>query len=227
MKLHRVTCARRASLARGRRGAGAASGSRSTTRSRAAWRTATGSPSCRRARKAAEATEAGRARRVDAVDCRSLGGYTRTNHVQEFGIVAARTAVARRSIPISRTTIRARLDLNWPVYSGGRTDALERAAEAEAPGDRGGHCRGALRPAARDHACLLGARVRDRIRARRSRARSTASAPTSRDLRSRFDQGLIPPNDVLSAEAQQSRQRVLAIEAQQHPRRLPKPICGA
>jgi outer membrane protein TolC len=34
-----------------------------------------------------------------------------------------------------------------------------------------------------------------------------------RELRSRFDQGLIPPNDVLSAEAQQSRQRVLAIEA--------------
>ena len=33
------------------------------------------------------------------------------------------------------------------------------------------------------------------------------------DLRSRLDQGLIPPNDVLSAEAQQSRQRVLSIEA--------------
>jgi outer membrane protein len=33
------------------------------------------------------------------------------------------------------------------------------------------------------------------------------------DLRSRFEQGLIPPNDVLSAEAQESRQRVLAIEA--------------
>jgi hypothetical protein len=33
------------------------------------------------------------------------------------------------------------------------------------------------------------------------------------DLRSRFDQGLIAPNEVLIAEAQQSRQRVLAIEA--------------
>jgi outer membrane protein TolC len=32
-------------------------------------------------------------------------------------------------------------------------------------------------------------------------------------LRSRLEQGLIPPNDVLSAEAQQSRQRGLAIEA--------------
>jgi outer membrane protein TolC len=33
------------------------------------------------------------------------------------------------------------------------------------------------------------------------------------DLRSRLEQGLIPPNDVLSAEAQEARQRLLAIEA--------------
>ncbi len=34
-----------------------------------------------------------------------------------------------------------------------------------------------------------------------------------RDLRSQLEQGLIPPNEVLSAEAQHSRERVLAIEA--------------
>jgi outer membrane protein TolC len=34
-----------------------------------------------------------------------------------------------------------------------------------------------------------------------------------RDLRSRLEQGLIPPNEVLSAEAQRSRQRVQAVEA--------------
>ena len=34
-----------------------------------------------------------------------------------------------------------------------------------------------------------------------------------RDVRARLDQGLIPPNEVLSAEAQRSRERVLAIEA--------------
>ena len=33
------------------------------------------------------------------------------------------------------------------------------------------------------------------------------------DLRTRLDQGLIPPNDVLSAEAQESRARLVAIEA--------------
>ncbi len=34
-----------------------------------------------------------------------------------------------------------------------------------------------------------------------------------RDLRARLDQGLIPPNELLSAEAQQSRERVASIEA--------------
>jgi outer membrane protein TolC len=34
-----------------------------------------------------------------------------------------------------------------------------------------------------------------------------------RDLRARLDQGLIPPNELLSAQAQESRQRVAAIEA--------------
>ena len=34
-----------------------------------------------------------------------------------------------------------------------------------------------------------------------------------RDLRARLDQGLIPPNELLSAEAQQSRERLVAIEA--------------
>src|SRR5690606_20372810 len=33
------------------------------------------------------------------------------------------------------------------------------------------------------------------------------------DLRVRFEQGLIPPNDVLSAEAEESRRRMLVIEA--------------
>ncbi len=34
-----------------------------------------------------------------------------------------------------------------------------------------------------------------------------------RDVRARLEQGLVPPNEVLSAEAQRSRQRVLALEA--------------
>jgi len=34
-----------------------------------------------------------------------------------------------------------------------------------------------------------------------------------RDMRARLEQGLVPPNELLSAEAQRSRQRVLAIEA--------------
>ncbi len=47
-----------------------------------------------------------------------------------------------------------------------------------------------------------------------------------RDLRARLDQGLIPPNELLSAEAQQSRERVVSIEARTRAG-SPKPICGA
>ena len=53
-----------------------------------------------------------------------------------------------------------------------------------------------------------------RVRPSRCLARSLEAINAQvRDLRSRFSSGLIPPNDVSSAEAQASRQQVLAIEA--------------
>jgi outer membrane protein TolC len=58
------------------------------------------------------------------------GGYTRTNHVQEFGI-GSPGQPTRILYPGSSENYGARLALNWPVYSGGRNDALERAAAAE------------------------------------------------------------------------------------------------
>src|SRR5262245_37596739 len=61
-----------------------------------------------------------------------LAGYTRTNHVQEFfvpGAVGPRLAVIYPDVP---DNYRTRLDLQWPIYTSGRFDALERAASAEA-----------------------------------------------------------------------------------------------
>ena len=57
-------------------------------------------------------------------------GYARTNHVQEFAIALPGRApqVVYPDIP---DNYRARLDLQWPIYTGGRGDALERAARAE------------------------------------------------------------------------------------------------
>src|SRR5213592_1724936 len=53
-------------------------------------------------------------------------GYARTNHVDEFGIPGGRLIY-----PDIPDNIRSRIDLQWPIYTGGRTSALTRAAAAE------------------------------------------------------------------------------------------------
>lgn len=139
-----------------------------------------------------------------------LGGYTRTNHVEEFRIVQLGQVV--NIYPDVPDNYRTRVDLNWPVYSAGRTDALERAAEAErkATEEDITAARGDLRlEVSRAFWALVSAIESEHVLAR---ALDTIGAHVG-DLRSRFDQGLIAPNEVLIAEAQQSRQRVLAIEA--------------
>jgi outer membrane protein len=158
----------------------------------------------------AEAAEAGRA--AAAMPSVALvGGYTRTNHVDEFGIVQPGQP-PRIIYPDVPNNYRARIDLNWPLYSGGRTDALERAAAAErqATGEDVAAGRSDLRlEITRAFWALVSAIETEHVLAR---SLDNIGAHV-RDLRNRFEQGLIAPNDVLSAEAQQSRQRVLAIEA--------------
>ena len=91
------------------------------------------------------------------------------------------------------------LSFQWPIYTGGRTDALQRAAEAEARAVRREvqAARADLRlEVIRAYWAL--ATATDAARPRGSRRRAEAHLS---DVRSRFDTGLIPPNDVSSAEA--------------------------
>lgn len=158
----------------------------------------------------AEAAEAGRAA-AGMPSVALVGGYTRTNHVDEFG-VAQPGQPPRIIYPDIPDNYRARIDLNWPLYSGGRTDALERAATAErqATGEDVAAARSDLRlEITRAFWALVSAIETERVLAR---SLDNVGAHV-RDLRNRFEQGLIAPNEVLSAETQQSRQRVLAIEA--------------
>lgn len=157
----------------------------------------------------AEAVEAGRgAASMPSISLQ--GGYTRTNHVDEFRIVQLGQVVT--IYPDVPDNYRTRVDLNWPVYSAGRTDALERAAEAERKATEQdiAAARADLRlEVTRAFWALVSAIESEHVLAR---ALDTMGAHVG-DLRSRFDQGLIAPNEVLIAEAQQSRQRVLSIEA--------------
>jgi outer membrane protein TolC len=107
---------------------------------------------------------------------------------------------------------RARLDLQWLFYSGGRVDALERAAHAErqASGEDLVAARADLRlEITRAFWALVTAREAEQVLARSL----DSIGAYVRDLRARLDQGLIPPNELLSAEAQQSRERVVSIDA--------------
>ena len=151
-------------------------------------------------------------RRASEMPAVSLqGGYARTNHVQEFSIALPGRApqVVYPDIP---DNYRARLDLVWPIYSGGRGDALERAARAErsAIASDVEAARADLRlEITRAYWAAVTAGETE-IVVRRSVEAVEAHA---KDVRARLDAGLVPPNEVASAEAQASHQRVLAIEA--------------
>jgi outer membrane protein TolC len=138
-------------------------------------------------------------------------GYTRMNHVEEFAIV--QPGVGRQVVyPDIPDNFRTRLDLQWLFYSGGRLDALERAAQAErqATGEDLVAARADLRlEITRAFWALVMAREAEQVLARSL----DSIGAYVKDLRVRLDQGLIPPNELLSAEAQQSRERLASIEA--------------
>ena len=140
------------------------------------------------------------------------GGYTRTNHVDAFAVpttIGRPPAVIYPDIP---DNVRARLDLQWPIYSGGRVDALTRAARAEraASAEDLAAARGDLKlEITRSYWALVTARETTAVL---DRALQVMTAHVA-DLRAKLDQGLIPPNDLLSAQAQESHERVLAVEA--------------
>ena len=137
-------------------------------------------------------------------------GYTRTNHVQEFafGTGSARTVV----YPDIPDNFASRLFMQWPIYTSGRVDALERAAEAEAKAVSAeiDTTRADLRFEV-VRAYWGAATAREAVRVLEE---STARADSQlRDARQRFDVGLIPPNEVSSLEAQKSREQAQLIEA--------------
>lgn len=159
---------------------------------------------------AAVAAEAGQ-RAADRPLVAALGGYTRTNHVDEFTILVP-GGPARVLYPDVPDNYRARLDLQWPIYSGGRTDALVRAARAErsAAGADLLAARADLRlDITRTFWALVAAREAEQVL---DRSLESLDAHV-RDVRARLDQGLVPPNELLSSEAQRSRQRLAAVEA--------------
>lgn len=137
--------------------------------------------------------------------------YTRTNHVTEFSVPQpnGNRLVVYPDIP---DNVMSRLSFQWPIFTSGRVDALERAAiaEAQASGADIETTRADLRlEIVRAYWAAVTAREAERVLEESSgRAEKQLT-----DARQRFDVGLIPPNEVSSLEAQRSRERAQLIEA--------------
>jgi len=138
-------------------------------------------------------------------------GYTRTNHVVEF-TVPGPTGQPRVLYPDVPDNYRTRLDLQWPIYTGGRVDALERAARAEAAAAAAevevAQADLRLEVARAFWAVVTGRAAVDVLAQGVARAQGHVA-----DVRERFAAGLVPPNEIASADAQESRARMLLIEA--------------
>jgi outer membrane protein len=139
-------------------------------------------------------------------------GYTRTNRVEEFGVVQpnGQLRVIYPDIPDNYFT---RAAFQWPIYTAGRADALERAAEAEARavGAEIDIARAELRlEVTRAYWALVTANESVRV-VQEALGRADAHL---HDVQAMFDQGLVPPNEVLLVDAQRSRQQMQLIEAQ-------------
>jgi outer membrane protein len=137
--------------------------------------------------------------------------YSRTNHVEEFSFPRpdGTRLVVYPDIPDNMIS---RLSFQWPIFTSGRTDALERAAaaEAKAAGADIETARADLRlEITRAYWAAVTAREAVRV-LEESQVRVEAQV---KDARQRFDVGLIPPNEVSSLEAQRSRERAQLIEA--------------
>jgi outer membrane protein TolC len=150
-------------------------------------------------------------RAVSLPQVAAQAGYTRTNHVDEFGVVSPNNQL-RILYPDVPDNFRSRLDVQWPIYTGGRLAAIERAARGEAVASS------ADLEAARSDLRLEITRVYwalvTAIESVRVLDQSLARTEAHLDVvRSQLDAGLVPPHEVLTVQAQQSRQRMLGIQA--------------
>ena len=141
-----------------------------------------------------------------------IASYTRTNHVDEFAVPNP-TGGIRIIYPDVPDNVRTRVDLQWPIYTAGRLQALTRAAGADA--QAAGYDRDAARAdqkleITRGYWAVVTANASLRV-VTQALERTNAHLV---DVRHQLSVGLVPPSDVLTIEAQHARQRMLLIEAE-------------
>jgi outer membrane protein TolC len=163
-----------------------------------------------RARESAAASNLAALRASSRVSGAVTAGYQRGNHVDVF--LLPTPDGPRGLFPDIPDTYRVRAELNIPVYAFGRVGATLDASRAEmsaTSADRSTVTADVRLDAARAYWWLVTARNTVRV-FEESLARTDAYVS---DVKSRVDAGVLPPNDVLSAQAQRGRQYVRLIQA--------------
>lgn len=138
-------------------------------------------------------------------------GYTRTNHVEAFGLQLPGGAF-QTIFPDIPDNYQVRAETDVPVYTAGRVAALVTAArdgESAANADR--------RATEADLRLEIATAYWDLVTARQSAAvleqalqRADASVT---DARARVDAGFLPPSDLLSAQAERALESVRLVQA--------------
>ncbi|MFN8058417.1 MAG: TolC family protein [Vicinamibacterales bacterium] len=164
------------------------------------------------ARRRAAAAGAATARAADRPLLDVVGGYSRTNHVEEFGLVGP-DGKLRVIYPDVPNNLVGRLDVRWPLYTAGRTEALVVAADAEskasAVDQRTARADLVLEVTRTYWAAVSG---REAVRTLRD---SLARIDGHRaEAQARLDGGFVPPSEVLTVEAQQASERAQLVDAE-------------
>jgi len=137
-------------------------------------------------------------------------GYLRTNHVPEFGFQqGSNFTVIFPDVP---DNYRFRAEMDVPLYTSGRVDALVASARAEhqaSSADLRAGEQDVRMDVTRAYWGLVTARENVRV-LRQALDREDAYVG---DVKSRVDAGVLPPNDLLSAQAQRARESVQLIQA--------------
>jgi len=137
-------------------------------------------------------------------------GYQRTNHVDEYSIPQAGGGV-KVLFPDIPNNYRGRADALMPLYTGGRIDALvtsARAGKSAADADLKTAAADVSLDVARAYWNLVTARESARV-VEQGLVRMDAYVS---DVKARVDAGMLPPNELLSAQAQRARQSVALIQ---------------
>ncbi len=159
---------------------------------------------------AAAATVASRtAARSPSVTATS--GYLRTNHIEPFGIPQPNGTI-RALFPDIPDNYRVRAEMAVPIFTSGRTGAAVDAARADlraTQADAASTEEDVRLETIQAYWALVTARERGNV----LEAEVARMDAWVGDVQARVNAGLLPPNDLLSAQAQRARENVELIQA--------------